>query len=211
MLLAPHERDACFSRDPLRRSPQSYFLETQRAYLKSPQPELYPVDDGSSISSSASSTTPSSPELSHTSFANNTSLAPVASSNSSLYLSEDLDDDTITLPLYDEGCYGGKEEFDYSISTTASINMHNPNQSLSELPPMLPTVGDDNSIENEPTRHVDYLSHDWREEDIWTSWRYVITRRNIYSNSTRLENASWRTWAKLKYGLRTVTPESLNW
>ena len=76
---------------------------------------------------------------------------------------------------------------------------------------MPPTVGDDNSIENEPSRHVDYLSHDWREEDIWTSWRYVITRRNIYSNGTRLENASWRTWAKLKYGLRTVTPESLNW
>jgi hypothetical protein len=138
--------------------------------------------------------------------------APAASGSASLHLDKDLDDDTITLPSYDEGCSrGGEGEFDHSISTTASISTHLADQSGSELPTMPSTVGDDNSIENEPTRHVDYLSHNWREEDIWTSWRYVATRRNVYSNSTRLENASWRTWSKLKYGLRTVTPESLNW
>lgn len=70
---------------------------------------------------------------------------------------------------------------------------------------------DDTSIEDEPSRHVDYLSHDWREEDIWSSWRYVTSRRNDYSNGVRLENASWRTWAKAKHNLKTISPESLNW
>jgi len=70
---------------------------------------------------------------------------------------------------------------------------------------------DDTSLEDEPSRHVDYLSHDWREEDIWSSWRYVTSRRNDYSNSVRLENASWRTWAKAKNNLKTISPESLNW
>lgn len=77
--------------------------------------------------------------------------------------------------------------------------------------PMRASVGDDSSIEDEPDRHVDYLSHDWREEDIWASWRYVVSRRDQYSNGVRLENASWRSWAKAKNYLRTISPEKLNW
>ncbi|KAJ6035806.1 hypothetical protein N7540_000085 [Penicillium herquei] len=72
-------------------------------------------------------------------------------------------------------------------------------------------AADDTSVEDEPSRHVDYLSHDWREEDIWSSWRYVTARRNDYSNGVRLENASWRTWAKAKNNLGTISPETLNW
>ncbi len=72
-------------------------------------------------------------------------------------------------------------------------------------------AGDDTAIENEPTRHVDYLSHNWKEEDIWASWRHIVAKRKAYSNSPRLENASWRTWAKSKYQLKTVSPETLNW
>lgn len=70
---------------------------------------------------------------------------------------------------------------------------------------------DDISVEEEPSRHVDYLSHKWSEEDIWASWRYVTARKTIYSNGVRLENASWRTWAKAKYSLGTIAPETLNW
>ena len=60
------------------------------------------------------------------------------------------------------------------------------------------------------TRHVDYLAYEWKLEDIWSSWRYIVARRKVYSNSVRLENASWRTWAKAKDNLRTVSPESIN-
>lgn len=73
------------------------------------------------------------------------------------------------------------------------------------------TAGDDTAIQTEPTRHVDYLSHNWKEEDIWSSWRHIVAKRKVYSNSPRLENASWRTWAKSKNHLKTVSPETLNW
>lgn len=70
---------------------------------------------------------------------------------------------------------------------------------------------DDTAVKHRPTQHVDYLSHDWREEDIWSSWRYIISKRREFANAPRLENASWRTWMKAKYGLKTVSPETLNW
>lgn len=71
---------------------------------------------------------------------------------------------------------------------------------------------DDHEIEHEPTRHVDYLSHDWEQhEDIWSSWSWIAARRRKIANWERLENASWRTWTKTKYNLKTISPESLNW
>jgi hypothetical protein len=70
---------------------------------------------------------------------------------------------------------------------------------------------DDIAIRARPSRHVDYLSHNWREEDIWSSWKLIVARRGDYSNSARLENASWRTWMKSKNKLSTVSPETLNW
>ncbi|KAI0442234.1 hypothetical protein F4803DRAFT_379000 [Xylaria telfairii] len=70
---------------------------------------------------------------------------------------------------------------------------------------------DDTAVKHHPTHHVDYLSHNWREEDIWSSWRYIISKRGEFANAPRLENASWRTWMKAKYGLKTVSPETLNW
>ncbi|KAI0898294.1 hypothetical protein F4806DRAFT_354543 [Annulohypoxylon nitens] len=78
-------------------------------------------------------------------------------------------------------------------------------------PDALDRAEDDTAVERHPTQHVDYLSHDWREEDIWSSWRYIVSKRREYSNGPRLENASWRTWMKAKYKLKTVTPETLNW
>ena len=72
-------------------------------------------------------------------------------------------------------------------------------------------VADDIDARQEPSRQVDYLSHEWKEEDIWSSWRHIVTRRKHYGEQSRLENASWRTWAKQKYRLRTISPETLNW
>jgi hypothetical protein len=70
---------------------------------------------------------------------------------------------------------------------------------------------DDTAIKQVPSRHVDYLSHEWREEDIWSSWRHIVSKRRLYGERSRLENASWRTWAKQKNRLRTVPPDTLNW
>jgi hypothetical protein len=62
-----------------------------------------------------------------------------------------------------------------------------------------------------PRGQVDYLSHRWREEDVWRSWRDMTRRKNEIANGARLENASWRTWWKQRNKLKTVSPETLNW
>lgn len=72
-------------------------------------------------------------------------------------------------------------------------------------------VKDDTEVRLQPSRYVDYLSHDWKVEDAWSSWKHIVSKRNAYSNSARLENASWRTWTKSKNKLKTVSPESVNW
>ncbi|KAJ7576967.1 hypothetical protein C8J56DRAFT_1171240 [Mycena floridula] len=72
-------------------------------------------------------------------------------------------------------------------------------------------VSDDLSLETVPRGQVDYLSHDWEEEDVWRSWRNMTRQKNEIANGMRLENASWRTWWKQRNKLKTVTPETLNW
>ena len=76
-------------------------------------------------------------------------------------------------------------------------------------PEMLPH--DDTDIQYEPSRHVDYLSHQGDVSDISKSWRYVIQKRKDVANSARLENASWRTWAQRRSNLKTISPEVVNW
>ncbi|CAO2656806.1 Nn.00g056090.m01.CDS01 [Neocucurbitaria sp. VM-36] len=78
-------------------------------------------------------------------------------------------------------------------------------------PDPLPMSEDDTAVRKEPSHHVDYLSYEWREEDIWSSWRHIVEHRKVYGERSRLENASWRTWAKSQFKLKTVSPETLNW
>jgi hypothetical protein len=70
---------------------------------------------------------------------------------------------------------------------------------------------DDSAIRMQPSRHVDYLSHDWREEDIWASWRHITSIKCTYDNSARLENAIWRAWIKRKDDLKVIDSAALNW
>ncbi|RAL66272.1 hypothetical protein DID88_005943 [Monilinia fructigena] len=70
---------------------------------------------------------------------------------------------------------------------------------------------DDMAVKPKPSHHVDYLSYEWPEEDLWASWKYVQSNRTAYENGRRLENASWRCWAKKRSNLKTVAPETVNW
>jgi len=126
----------------------------------------------------------------------------------------------IVLPQYeDTGYFNHIEDLEpppsprTGHSYTASPNEQDVSTSVSR--PGSPDLGeraeDDIAIKAQPSRHVDYLSHDWREEDIWSSWKHIVSRRGDYTNSARLENASWRTWMKAKNKLSTVSPETLNW
>jgi|SRR6267142_69738 len=72
-------------------------------------------------------------------------------------------------------------------------------------------IPDDSSLSTQPRGQVDYLSHEWREEDVWRSWRNMTRQKNEIANGVRLENASWRTWWKQRNQLKTISPETLNW
>lgn len=74
-----------------------------------------------------------------------------------------------------------------------------------------PLVDDSGITTRLPSICVDYLSHDWAEDDVWTSWKAMTRHKSEIANGVRLENASWRTWAKQRGKLKTISPETLNW
>ncbi|KAJ5494788.1 hypothetical protein N7463_010875 [Penicillium fimorum] len=189
-LLTPRETHSPFP-DPLRcptgPTAQRYFLEDPTIPRKSPMQDDYRARDSSPVANLPSA--PPSPTL--TPIPRKIAYAPINSQSPG---------NELILPSYDTESLHAKEP-DVSDASTES----HPSWIL-----QTPSA-DDSLIEDEPSRHVDYLSHDWKEEDIWSSWRYVTSRRNDYSNGVRLENASWRTWAKAKHNLKTISPESLNW
>jgi hypothetical protein len=63
-----------------------------------------------------------------------------------------------------------------------------------------------------PSSQVDYLSHQWSEQEVWSSWQYLRAHKRLHSTPAfRLENGIWRAWAKFKYNLETIPPVKLNW
>lgn len=74
-----------------------------------------------------------------------------------------------------------------------------------------PSAPDDSSLDTQASGQVDYLSHNWQEEDVAKSWRNMTRRKGFIQNGIRLENASWRTWWKQRNNLPTVSPDTLNW
>lgn len=212
---------------PLRRSSSqtSFLLHNASSYSTS-SPNLkqrYAAVgyDTSKFPASLPSSAPSSPRLTAPEFSNQPSYTSTPSSSLSLDEQCQTEEEDLAFPLYDDGSYYGEmldaeppsgpepsglDEVTELASDSALAKPADP-QDLDGKP----TAGDDTAIEHEPTRHVDYLSHNWKEEDIWASWRHIVAKRKVYSNGARLENASWRTWAKSKYQLKTVSPETLNW
>ena len=173
------------------------------------------------LPASLPSSAPSSPRLTAPGFSNQPSYTSTPSSSLSLDDHCAVEEDVIIFPSYDRDGRFAENEVSEPPSSPVSAGPSNVPQSASDIclsrhrqndiAQTQPTAGDDTAIESEPTRHVDYLSHNWKEEDIWSSWRHIVAKRNVYANSPRLENASWRTWAKSKYRLKTVSPEALNW
>jgi hypothetical protein len=217
------EENSYFSSSPLRRSHSQPKFVSQPTYSKSPPRSKSNttfntiVSPGNSTSSSAAS----SPRTLHAD-----STAPSFTSTPASSLSLDAscevqdEEDQIVFPSYDDvGYYGQVEDLEpppsprtgdsYTVSPTS--NSTSTNVSRPESPDPIEHAEDDTAVRNQPSRHVDYLSHNWKEEDIWSSWKHIVSKRKAYNNSARLENASWRTWAKSKNKLKTVSPETLNW
>ena len=115
------------------------------------------------------------------------------------------DDEEICFPSYDDVKRNDKVESVGSPVKTAQASQR------PVSPDPVERSEDDSAVQVQPSRHVDYLAHDWVEEDIWASWKHIVSKRGTYNNSARLENASWRSWAKQRFNLRTVPPETVKW
>ncbi|KAF2426519.1 hypothetical protein EJ08DRAFT_699983 [Tothia fuscella] len=210
-----------FSSSPIRRSSPSQtslFLGSQ-PYAAGPRKPKYSnlhtdnsVSDKSSPSSSLSSSSRTSQiDLTQPSSFTSTSSRSSLTLETSYHVGEDLN-----FPSYGGGGYLDHDDAldsppsprtDNSYTVPSPTTDSTPNHT----PDSHPLAEDDTAIRQEPSRHVDYLSHEWREEDIWHSWRHIVSKRKLYGERSRLENASWRTWAKQKNRLKTVPPDSLNW
>lgn len=174
-----------------------------------------------SPSNSTLSSTQSSPRTIHAdSTAPSFASTPASSLSLDAHCEDEDDEDQIVFPSYDDvGYYGQAEDLEppasprtgdsYTVSPTSNSTSTNVSRPVSPDPSE--HAEDDTAVRIQPSRHVDYLSHNWKEEDIWSSWKLIVSKRKAYNNSARLENASWRTWTKSKNKLKTVSPETLNW
>jgi hypothetical protein len=217
------EENAYFSSSSLRRSHSQPKFVSQPSYSKSPSRSKSNSAFNTRISppNSTSSSAVSSPRTIHAdSTAPSFSSTPASSLSLDASCEDQDEEDQIVFPSYDEvGYYDQVEDLEpppsprtgdsYTVSPTS--NSTSTNVSRPESPDRFEHAEDDTAVRNQPSRHVDYLSHNWKEEDIWSSWKHIVSKRKAYNNSSRLENASWRTWAKSKNKLRTVSPETLNW
>jgi Fungal protein of unknown function (DUF1752) len=120
-------------------------------------------------------------------------------------ISEAFDEDNgLSFPVYENHKRVGQNECT-EPSPTPSMVLRPLSQLLIERPE------DDTAARMLPVRHVDYLSYEWSEEDLWSTWKHIVSERSAYDNSVRLENASWRSWEKTRRNLKTVSPGSVKW
>lgn len=107
----------------------------------------------------------------------------------------------IIFPSYDVRYYGQVKDLEplaslwigHSYTVLPSSDSTSTNMSTLEPRDPVKYVEDDTAVGPKPSKNVDYLSYNWKEEDNWSSWKHVVLNRKAYSNSARLENVSWRT------------------
>jgi len=220
---------------PIRPDAQSYYHSTGLR-RSNPSPSSLFVDSSTS-SLSSSPKAPSTLQAEHAENASHPTPAyslPISKTTSSSTLSDAGSDASsprssqtfrsaltietdLDLPDYKHASYtqsdgSGDRQYTSCFEDSSDAPTDTTDTTLSDSPLHTPTYVDDTAVKEEPSRQVDFLSHEWREEDIWSSWRHIVSqRKTIYGERSRLENASWRTWAKTKFDLRTVSPERLNW
>lgn len=216
VMTAPIQLDGYYSSSPRCGSPQPPYHNSSNYSSSLPRSQYHHYDT-SKLSPRPSSVASSSPPLSSISYSPRSSVTSSVASSICLDTKPFLDiDDQLLFPVYDQGTGSSSPDLDTPSSPLCNDYSTPPAHRQSSLftvdvPDLVIVPADDSVVRHEPSRHVDYLSHDWKEEDIWASWRYMIGKRKVYSNAARLENASWRTWAKSKFKLKTVSPETLNW
>ncbi|KAG6012749.1 hypothetical protein E4U54_007316 [Claviceps lovelessii] len=191
------------------------YLSSSKAYTDS--------DISSAPSSPPSATQTESTDVSFSSTP--ASTVSISSDFDETLCIDDSSEDSFSLPLLSQEKFYLQPDFQHvdnpepppspNTGSSYTVSPLEPDSSALTSGPGTPEITehaeDDTAVSTRPSQQVDYLSHDWKEEDIWSSWRYIISKRGEYANSARLENASWRTWMKARSNLKTISPEELNW
>lgn len=182
-----------------------------------------------SLSESASSSAASSPQLFPSDHLYSPSFLSTSSSDTSPGEEQKLSQEDVGFSEYRHGePYDTVKESklvpsieailskDLNALDSAAIPILLPSLEYPDILAGRPRIRDDILIMSEPSTQVDYLAHNWTEPDIWLSWRHIQSLRvpsnqKIDGYNTRLGNACWRSWAKLKNKLKTCSPEILNW
>ena len=99
------------------------------------------------------------------------------------------------------------EEFDCDTWSNASCATPPPT-----TPPFI-FAEDDISLHtsSQPAHCVDYLAHEWKTDDLWTSYKHVHSHRDGIRASKRLENALWRVWWRDSHSIQRLDPEVIHW
>lgn len=62
--------------------------------------------------------------------------------------------------------------------------------SVDDLPSRFHFATDDSGVAQYPIRYIDYLGYNWNEEDLSSSWRYLVSSKRAIRLHTRLENTA---------------------
>lgn len=134
------------------------------------------------------------------------STRPHSTINNTTVSAKLTDDDFVLFPSYEQPQDPRLERLTIINNPASSSSSHQLDIA------MFQDTVDDTFLQHPPTRHVDYFTHEWNEADISASWRKIVAERqgpNVLQ--PRLENASWRMWAKTRSKLNTLPAASINW
>lgn len=125
--------------------------------------------------------------------------------------------DHISFPVYDDTGYRYSEESvplpslqldDFYTVSTAS-NSTSTDASQPELLNIAKHSKDDTAMQTQPSRHVDYLLHIWKEEDSLSSWKHIVSKGNAYANRTLSMTPRFQYSAVVNYIVLAGTNKTL--
>lgn len=168
VLQAPLPGASPFSNSPLHSSsyPDLSSLNTSTSFRQPhSQPTRYSRHDyGRIYSESGPSTAPSSPQLTYSSRRDSYASTP-ASSLSRDHADVDDEEDDTAFPAFERADVALKPiEASPTLIESEELSSETPNPPAEDPALSSSSIQDDHAIQAEPTRHVDYLSHEWKEE-----------------------------------------------
>ncbi|OJJ30063.1 hypothetical protein ASPWEDRAFT_699595 [Aspergillus wentii DTO 134E9] len=72
-------------------------------------------------------------------------------------------------------------------------------------------VHDDLAIYDNPQSNVDYLSHEWKYEELWPTRRHIRKANLDWAYYCRLENALCRAWMKGRDSRQAFPATGIEW